>query len=136
MPSNVVALDERYVYTFTAYYGIAGIWGLIATTNGIQSIYATAGSLVETVFTFSLTIISGLLAILTTTEAACTEKFVTLLWMSVVVIFPAAAIYQGFAENDPARAGGAVSTLLYLVFPFARYIYLSLKTRKTAKKDG
>jgi hypothetical protein len=129
-----VVLDERYVYAYTVYYGIAAVWGILVARNGLFLLEETGGAGYEAVVTFLLAAVSAVLAFLTLTNAARAEKWVTIAWMMTLAAFPGAAIYQWAAAGDTSRAGTVASTLIYLVFPFARYIYLTRKTRKVT--DG
>lgn len=130
-----VVLDERYVYFFTAYYTLAAAWGLLATRNGLLSISEAGGAGAEALVSFAIAVLSGALAFLCTTDAQRLEKWLTALWITVVAAFPAATIYLWLAENDLNRAAPSASTLMYLVFPFARFVYLASKTRRPRGSD-
>lgn len=125
-----VVLDERYVYAYTLYYSLAGVWGLLATRNGLLTIAETAGRGYEAGYTFLLAIVSGVLAALTITDAQRVEKWITLLWCALVSAIPTSTFWQWIVEGDAARAPATPATLMYLVFPAARFVYLLLKTRR------
>lgn len=130
MKRDPVVLDERYVLAYTVYYAIAGLWGILAIRNGFSVVQETAGSAWEILFASLVTVLSLVLSCLTLTNAQKTEKWTTLAWVAIVVGVPASAIYQWLAEGDVTRAAGSASTFLYLIFPFARFVYLSFRTRK------
>lgn len=130
MERSPVVLSANYVWAYTVYYGIAALWGMLATRNGLAAILETGGAGYESVYTVLLAVVSGILAFLTQTEAARTEKYFTLAWLAIVVAYPAAVIYQWIVESDINRAAPSASTFLYLIFPFARFVYLARKTRR------
>jgi hypothetical protein len=132
MRSAPVVLDPRYVYAFTVYYSLAALWGLLATRNGIAAIYDTGGAGYEAGFAFGLAIVSAVLAFLTTTDHGRVEAWVTLLWVMLVVAFPAAAAYQWAVEGDINRAAPSAAAFMYLVFPAFRWFYL---VRKRAREN-
>lgn len=127
-----IVLDERYVYAYTIYYGIASLWGVLAFRNGLASVSDTGGGGAEAWFAFTLAAVSGVLAGLTTSNAQRAEKWLTVAWCAIVAVYPTAIIYQWIVENDIDRAAPSASTLMYLIFPAFRFVYLIRKTRKVA----
>lgn len=129
MRDSPVILEPRYVFAYTVYYGLAAVWGLFATRNGIVLIYEVGGAGYEAVFTFLLAGVSGVLSFLTVTDAQRVEKWVTLVWLALVIAIPVAALLE-WAGGDVSRAGGVASSVIYLVFPFVRYVYLERRTKR------
>ncbi len=144
MKQTPVVLDGRYVYAYTAYYGIAAVWGIVAGINGLLPISETGGPLIESLWPLAVGIVSTILFTFTFAAGkienytdiltARVEKHFTLLWIAIVSALPVAVIYQFVVEADVSRAASSVSTFLYLVFPVARWIYLTIRAKK--KRNG
>jgi len=130
MNSSVpILVDKWLLWAFSAYYAIFTAWGVVSFFNGIRTINLTGGSEVEAWFTLGVALLSGLLAPLPILGWEKIEKFVTIGWLGVVMIYPATLAYQTFYEYDQARAQLLVLSFAYLILPMWRTIFLFRKHR-------
>lgn len=132
MPPYIV-LDLKWVWAFTVYYALGFLWGATAVVKRQFTVGAVFPD-VETSWTIGVAVLSLALAILCQTNLARIESWVTVAWLAVVVILPAAS----FALFLQGSAGGAntFSSLMYMTFPFARFVYLRFKVRDLKEESG
>lgn len=129
-----VLVDRSLLIFLSAWYGIFFLWGAVSVFVGVVSVDIVAGPDLATWYALGIALVSAVLLPLPVWNTKVTEiaeKFITPLWMALVVIYPISLIWRLFTEFNDDLLPLSVLSLALLAPSTWRFTFLIRKHLKS-----